>query len=243
MIRSQRDLAEVQRPTRDLTQMEKLLLRYEDTREWVRNNQRLLSGVAVVLVAIIAGLWWWAGQVKQNNERAATYTTRVMNYYLSGDYRHAIDGDQSRKVSGEPLYGLRYIVKEYGSSAAATEAALALGNSYYYLGKYDSAGIAYNAAPTNDDPVMTSSIEAGKAAILEHGSNKIEAAKLFEKAAGRDKTNPFNAEYLVDAAKDYQGAKQTDEAVRVWRKILADYPATQYDDQAKRELTRLNVEL
>lgn len=243
MIRSQRDLAEVQQPTHKLTQTEKLLLRYEETLEWMRNNQRILSGVAVVLVAVIAGLWWWTGQRKANNERAATYTTRVMNYYLSGDYRHAIDGDQSHKVSGEPLYGLRYVVKEYGSSPAATEAAIALGNSYYYLGKYDSAGMAFKAAPSNDDPVMMASIEAGKATILEHSGNKTEAAKLFEKAAGLDKTNPLDAEYLVDAARDYGDAKQKDDAVRVWQKILQDYGATQFDDQAKRELMKMNVEL
>src|ERR1035437_7887743 len=117
MIRSQRDLADVQQPTRNLTQTEKLLLRYEEIREWVRNNQRLLSGIAVVFVAIVAGLWWWAGQRRANNDRAATYTTRVMTrFFLSGDYRHAIEGDASpqHRVSGEPLYGLRYIVKEYG---------------------------------------------------------------------------------------------------------------------------------
>jgi tetratricopeptide (TPR) repeat protein len=243
MIRSQRNLAEVQQQE-SLTQTEKLLLRYEETREWVRNNQRLLSGVAVVFVAIIVGLWWWAGQRKTNNERAATYTNRaMMAYYMSADYRHAIDGDQAHKVSGEPLYGLRYIVREYGSTPSATVAALALGNCYYYLGKYDSARIAFEAAPSSEEPVLQASIDAGRAAILERGSNKTEAAKLFEKAAGRDKTNPFNAEYLIDAARAHAEAKEKDDAIRVYQKILEDYPNSQYDDAAKRELLKMNVEL
>jgi len=242
MIRSQRNLAEVQQQE-SLTQTEKLLLRYEESREWMRNNQRLLSGVAVVFVAIIAGLWWWAGQRKANNERAATYTTRVMNYYLSGDYRHAIDGDQSHKIQGEPLYGLKYIVREYGSTSSATQAALALGNSYYYLGKYDSARIAFEAAPSSEEPVLQASIDAGRAAILEQSGNKTEAAKLFEKAAGRDKTNPFNAEYLIDAARAHAEAKQSDDAKRVYQKIVEDYPNSQFDDAAKRELLKMNVEI
>jgi tetratricopeptide (TPR) repeat protein len=242
MIRPTRDLAEVQQHEQALTQTEKLLLRYEEMREWIRNNQRILSGVAVVIVAIVAGLWWWAGQRKENNDRAATYTTRVMNFYLSGDYRHAIDGEMTHKLEGEPLYGLRYIVREYGSSPATTEAALALGNAYYYLGKYDSAKMAFDAAPSTDDPVIQSSIDAGKAAILERGSNKIEAAKLFEKAAGRDKTNPFDAEYLIDAARDYRDAQQKDDAVRVYQRVVSDFPTTQFDDAAKRELLKLGVE-
>ena len=162
---------------------------------------------------------------------------------MSGDWRHAIDGEQSRKVSGEPLYGLRYIVREYGSSPATTVAALALGNSYYYLGKYDSARIAFDAAPSSEEPVLQASIDAGRAAILERGSNKTEAAKLFEKAAGLDKTNPFNAEYLIDAARAHAEAKDKENAVRVYRKIVEEYPNTQFDDAAKRELLKMNVEL
>jgi len=243
MIRSQRNLAEVTQPAQALTQTEKLLLRYEESREWIRNNQRLLSGVAVVLVLAIAGLWWWAGQRRANNERAATYTTRVMNFYLSGDYRHAIDGDQSHKVQGDPLYGLRYIVREYGSTPTATEAALALGNSYYYLGKYDSARMAFEAAPSSGEPVLQASIDAGRASILEHSGNKTEAAKLFEKAAGRDKTNPFNAEYLIDAARAHAEAKEEGDAVRIYKRVLEEYPSTQFDDAAKRELLKRNIEL
>jgi tetratricopeptide (TPR) repeat protein len=243
MIRSQRDLAEVQQPQQSLTQTEKLLLRYEESREWIRNNQRLLSGVAVVFVAMIAGLWWWAGQRKANSERAATYTNRAMSFYLSGDYRHAIDGDMSHKIQGEPLYGLRYIVREFGSTSSGTVAALALGNSYYYLGKYDSARIVFDDAPSSEEPIIQASLDAGRAAILMHSGNKTEAAKLFEKAAARDKTNPFDAEYLIQAARAHVAAKQKDDAVRIYRKITEDYPSSQFDDAAKRELLKMNVEL
>src|SRR5438552_11822933 len=110
MIRSQKDLAEVQQPQQRLTQTEKLLLRYEESRDWMRNNQRIVSGAAVVVVAIVAGLWWWSGQVRANEEHANTYLSRAMMYYLANDYRHAIDGDKTKHPSGEAVYGLRYIV-------------------------------------------------------------------------------------------------------------------------------------
>ncbi|SRR5579883_324389 len=243
MIRSQREIAEIKQPGAErLSSTEKLLLRYENGREWARNNQRVLSGVAVVIVAIVVGLWWWAGQRKANADRADTYLSRVEMYYFGGDYRHAIDGDKSRRIDGEPIFGLRYIAQEFGSTPAGSQAALLLGNSYYALGKYDSASKAFDNA-SSDYPIIQASIDAGKAAILEHKGNKLEAAKLFESAAKRDMTNPLAADYLLSAARDDAAAKSNDDAIRIYRQLAADYPNSQFDDAARRELLKFNVEL
>jgi TolA-binding protein len=243
MIRSQRELREVQQPGAErLSQTEKLLLRYETGREWVLHNQRVVIAAAVALVAIIAGLWWWAGQRKLNSDQAATYLSRAIVYYFNDDYRHAIDGNRQQKVSGEPILGLRDIVEKYGSTASGHEATLLLGNSYYALGKYDSANMAFDNA-SSDYPIVKASIEAGKAAIFEHRGNKTEAAKLFESAAKRDATNPLDGDYLLSAARDYEAANKKDDAVRLYRQIAGDYPSSQFDDAARRELLKMSVEL
>jgi tetratricopeptide (TPR) repeat protein len=243
MIRSQRELKEVQQPgVERLSSMEKLLLRYEAVQEWVLHNQRVVGALAVVLIAAIAGIWWWVGQQKTNSDHAATYLSRVIVYYFNDDYRHAIDGDRQRKVDGEPLYGLRYIVEEYGSTQSGRQATLLLGNAYYALGKYDSASREFENA-SSDYPIVKASIEAGRAAILEHSGNKMEAAKLFESAALRDVTNPLDADYLLSAARDFEAGNQKDDAVRLYRKLAADYPSGEFDDAAKRELLKMNLEL
>jgi TolA-binding protein len=243
MIRSQKDLAEIEQPQQRLTQTDRLLLRYEESRDWMRNNQRIVSGAAVVVVAIIAGLWWWSGQKRTNEEHAATYVSRALNYYLASDYRHAIDGDKVKHPSGEPTYGLRYIVDEFGSTNAGHQAALLLGNSYYAIGQYDSAAKAFDKA-SSDYPIVKASIEAGKAAIFEHSGNKIEAAKLFESAARRDKINPMAADYLLSAARDYlQAAGHKDDAVKLYKELIEQYPNSQFDDAAKRELLKINIEV
>jgi TolA-binding protein len=243
MIRSQRELAEVVQPEQEkLSQTEKLLLRYEAIAEWSRDNQRTLIGIGVVLIAVAGGIWWWIGQRKANSERADTYLSRTMSFYFGADYRHAIDGDKTRKFSGDPIYGLRYIVDEYGSTNAGKQAALLLGNSYYALGKYDSAMRAFDKA-SSDFPLVQASIDAGKASIFEHRGNKIDAAKLFESAARRDENNPFDADYLMSAARDFEGAKNKDDAVRIYREVVADYPQSQFDDAAQRELLKMNIEL
>ncbi len=243
MIRSQRELKEVQQPGAErLSQTEKLLLRYEAVRDWALNNQRVVGAVGVVLIVAIAGIWWWVGQQKANSDKAATYLSRVVGYYFNDDYRHAVDGDRQHKIEGEPLYGLRYIVENYGSTQSGREATLLLGNAYYELGKYDSASREFDDA-SSDYPIVKSSIEAGRAAIFEHSGNKMEAAKLFESAAMRDETNPLGADYLLSAARNYEAVSKKDDAVRIYRKLAADYPGGQFDDAAKRELLKMNVEL
>jgi len=243
MIRSQRELKEVKQPgTERLSQTEKLLLRYETGRDWLLNNQRAAAAGAVVLVAIVAGLWWWAGQRKANSDRATTYLSRVLNYYFQGDYRHSIDGNQQQRINGEPIYGLRFIVQQFGSTTPGRQADLFLGNAYYAIGQYDSASQAFNNA-SSDYPIVEASIDAGRATIFEHRGNKIKAAELFESAARRDTTNPLAADYFLSAARDNEGAKKTDDAVRLYRELAADFPNSQFDDAAKRELMKLNVEL
>jgi tetratricopeptide (TPR) repeat protein len=242
MIRSQKELAEVQQPTQSLTQSDKMLLRYEDSRDWFAHNQKFVIGGAVAIVAIIAGLWWWAGQKQTQEEQAATYVSRILPVYLQGQYRLAIDGDTHRKIQGEPVYGLRYIVNEYGSTEAGSRAALALANSYYSLGQYDSAAQYYDDA-SSDYPIGKAAIEAGKAAISEHKGNKQEAAKLFESAAKRDKDNPLDADYTLSAARDRQAAGDRDEAIRLYRTLLENFPGSQFDDAAKRALMQMNVPL
>ena len=242
MIRSQRELKVKEPSAEGLSQTEKLLLRYETGRDWILNNQRIAAAGVVVLVAIVAGLWWWAGERKTESNLATTYVSRVLNYYFAGDYRHAIDGSSKHHYNGEPIYGLRFIVQNYGSTKPGREADLFLGNAYYALGKYDSASRAFNNA-SSDYPIISASIEAGRAAIFEHRGNKIKAAEVFESAARRDTVNPLAADYFLSSARDYEGASKKGNAVRLYRELVADYPNTQFDDAAKRELMKMNVEL
>ena len=242
MIRSQKELSEAKHPTEQLSQTDKLVLRYSQSRDWAAENQRTLLFGLLVVVLVIGGIFYLNIQKTKGNDVASTYLSRVMEYYATGDYRHAIDGDKTKRVQGEAIHGLKQIVDDYGSTVSGSEAALMLGNAYYYLGKYDSANAAFDKAITST-PLMAASVEAGHAAILEAKGNKEEAAKLFESAAKRDKNNPRNADYLLDAARDLQQVGKNEDAVRLYKSMLADYPGTEYDDAAKRALLQLKVDI
>lgn len=242
MLRSQRALSAVQNPTEQLTQSEKFLLRVAALRDWSQENSRIVLGGFVLVLVIIGGLVYYASEQRKANLEASTVLSHVTNYYASGDYRHAIDGDPTQKIQNKPVIGLRQIVADYGSTPAGSQAALFLANSYYYLGKLDSAEKCFDKVST-DYPLLIASVEAGKAAILEQRGNKADAAKLFESAAKRDANNPMNADYSLAAARDLQQAGNKEDAIRIYRKLLEDYSGTQFDDAAKRALLGLNVPL
>jgi tetratricopeptide (TPR) repeat protein len=241
MIRSQKKLNENVAPQeQELTQSEKAILNYQKTASWVQTNSRIVIGGAFVLVAAVVVFFIWRSKQKEEADRAEVLYSRVAPLYRQNEWRKAIDGDPSMRIQNEPLAGLRQIASEYSSTKAGQTAKLALGNCYYYLGKLDSALMAFDEISANE-PLVKASAEAGKAAILEDKGNKAEAAKLFLSAASVEPVNPLNGDYSYAAARDYEQAGNKDEAVKVYRKILEDYQGTYFDDGAKRALIRLQV--
>ncbi|MDP4220498.1 MAG: tetratricopeptide repeat protein [Bacteroidota bacterium] len=240
MIRSQKKLKEAAAPQEKLSQSEELLVAYHKSSDWIKNNSSKAIGVGVVIVALIAGVFYWRSKQADNSEHAEIMLSRVVGLYQSGEWRKAIDGDAKQRLQNEPLRGLKEIASEYGSTRAGQIAKLYLGNAYYYLGKLDSAMQAFNDA-SEDGPLLKAAVESGKATIFEDKGNKEEAAKLFIRAASIEKINPMNADYSLAAARNYEQAGKKDEAIKIYRKLLEDYPGTQFDDAAKRELLKMGV--
>jgi tetratricopeptide (TPR) repeat protein len=241
MLRTQKDVAEISHPQESLSSTENMQMRYYEAQDWFSRNKNTAYIALGVLVAAIAGLYFYNQNKAEQNERASALLSRVVPMYLQGDYRKAIDGDPSQKFGNEPTLGLRQIVADYGSTDAGNQAALYLGNAYYYLGQPDSALAMFDKVDINA-PVVQASVEAGRAAVLEDKGNKAEAAKLFESAAKRSEENPLNADYFLSAAQGYEAAGNKDEAIRLYKMLLEEYQGTQYDDAAKRALLKLGVE-
>ena len=242
MIRSQKKLTESVAPQEKLSSSEELLVTYHKTSSWIIENSSKAIGVGVIFVALIAGFFIWRSKQAENSEHAEIMLSRVVGLYQSGEWRKAIDGDSRQKLQNEPLRGLKEIASEYGSTHAGQIAKLYLGNSYYYLGKLDSAMRAFDDA-SEDGSLLKAAVESGKATIFEDRGNKEEAAKLFIRAASIEKINPMNADYTLAGARNYEQAGKKEEAIKIYRKMLDDYPNTQFDDAAKRELLKLGVVL
>lgn len=242
MIRSQKELKEVTVRERELSSEESLISTSHGAISWFSANRTIVFTVLGVLVAAVAGYFYWNAAQEESAEKANTALSRIVSVYQMGDWRKAIDGDKQHTVQGEPVKGLKEIVDLYGSTTAGEMAKVYLANSYYYLGKLDSAKTAFESV-SGGQSLVKASVEAGKATIFAEKGNKLEAAKLFSTAASLDKTNPMNADYTLAAAKNFEQVGKKDEAVKAYKQLLEEYPGTVFDDAAKRALIKLDVEL
>jgi tetratricopeptide (TPR) repeat protein len=242
MIRSQKKLRQVEAPLERLSSEESLIVGSQSLLSWVQENSRKVFIGAGAVVVLVAAFFLWRANKAVDEEKASVMLSRITPTYQGSDWRKAVDGDMNRRVQGEPVRGLKEIVGQYGSTTAGNMAKVYLGNCYYYLGKLDSAREVFESVSAAQ-PLVKASVDAGKAAIFEEKGNKEEAAKLFVSAAMADETNPLNADYNYAAARNYEQAGKKDDAVKIYRKVIAEYPGGFFDDAAKRALIRLQVEL
>jgi len=243
MIRSQKKINTSIRQEEVASGSKDVLTSLETAKTWFeRNRVKVYAGLAILAIGAV-GLFLWRSEAEADDEIAGIWLSRITTEaYNSSNFRKAIDGDNAQRVGNEPLRGLKEIVNTYGATRSGEMAKVYLANSYYYVGQFDSAMLVFEDISANE-PLVKASVEAGKATIFQEKGNKEEAAKLFMSAAGMDPVNPLNADYTLAAAKNFDELGKKDDAVKAYRKLLEDYPGTQFDDAAKRALMKMNVAL
>jgi tetratricopeptide (TPR) repeat protein len=206
-------------------------------------NIRTLGIIGIILLAAVGGIAYYLIQNAESNEKAQIALARVRPYYDRGEYALAINGDSSKTYGTEKVRGLLYIVGEWSATPAGKIAALCLGNSYLALGQPAKAREPYATATGHDAELIRSAAHAGLGAVAETEGKYDQAAEEYEKAANEDRLELNTAEYLVGAARNYERAKKTDEAIKHYRTVATQYANSSANTQARLALARYNVQL
>lgn len=213
---------------------EKLMTFYYKVVDFFEKNKKHVYTALTILVIAIAGIIILVNKRKANNEIAGVELQKINEIYNSGNYQQAINGDSLGMSKG-----LQYIVDEYGSTENGEMAKIMLANSYNALREFDKAEKYYKDY-SGSNRLLQVSATAGLATIAESKNNYSEAAKLFEKAAGMDKDNPFNDQYLFYAAKDYYRADDYSNAKKIFAKLKEDFPKSKYVAEFEKYKTAMN---
>lgn len=193
--------------------------------EWARQHQRPLAiGGIVVAAAVVVGLLWSASAAKKeaNASRALMAhegTVRSGNIALA----------QS---------DLRDFLVRYDGTKAAINGRILLAKVYLDDAKVDSAIAALDQVGSPGPFAVSFNMIRGSA--LEQADRPAEAAAAYEAAAGAAGSDATKATLLADAARAYQSAGRTDDAVRIWSTIAAD-DASPMAGEARVRLGELNV--
>ncbi|MBD3334526.1 MAG: tetratricopeptide repeat protein [Candidatus Eisenbacteria bacterium] len=167
----------------------------------------LALGAAGIIILIAVALLVIQGR-QAAAEQAATELMMARSQIMQGQLAQARSSLES-------------VVTRYGSSDAAKEAYLLLGDVELAMDNAEGARRAFSEALARlDEPILTMGAQRGLAAALEDLGRFAEASQTYEELAGAS-LDPVAIENLVNAARTAREAGDRDRAYSLYERALA----------------------
>ena len=131
-------------------------------------------------------------------------------------------------------------IRNYPRSPQLAEARLMLARAYRLNGRCERAVAAYEQFYLEHaDHLSTADARRERAGCLAEEGQFLPAARAYEEVQRRFSASKFAAAALLDAADNYTQGQDLRQAVTVYRRLLADYPAASQIHSARYRLARL----
>lgn len=198
--------------------------------DYVQTNQQVILYGIVGLLVIIATSWGYMNYSKERDVESVNKLAAPERVYFSGDYREAI-----RRLE-------KYCA-EYEGTVGGGMGTFYMANAYFNTDQYDFALQYFNQYLDDyaDNELFVMSSLMGIAACYE-GQNKYEeAAKQYEKAAGKFPSSHLAPESMIGAARCYRMVNQASNAKALYEKVTKEYPETSAARDAKNALDEIGA--
>ena len=177
--------------------------------EWFTVHNRQVTWSVIALAVIVGGIWFYERSQAIKSQRAETA------YFQA---RQAVEaGNLPLGVSD-----LQKVVNRYEGTAAGTQAALTLAQTYYDQSKFKEGIAGLKKAEAKAPKEFQASIHVLEAAGYEGLKDLTNAAEQFKLAASTTRFPNDKSEYLASAARDYQAAGKAAEAKAIWTELAKD---------------------
>jgi tetratricopeptide (TPR) repeat protein len=213
--------------------------------QWVEQNSRTVMIVSIAVIAVTVGFFVIKGIMDKNSEekqlKSSVALNRVLQYFSSGDYQKALEGDPTATIRGEKVIGLRAIADEYSGYDAGKIAALYAGNCWIMMNKHIESEKYFDIASGSDSKMLQMGAYAGLGAVEEVKGEFNKALKNYEKAtelAGKDDSK-FRYTYYSGLCYEKLGNKQ--KAEEMYRYILDEAKTSEFIRFAKMGLVRIGT--
>jgi len=198
-----------------------------------------LIGALIVLLGFGGGTFFWMNQQKANELEAALQLSRIAPLLDVGGYGTAINGKGH-------IASLKKIAEQYSGKYTGTPsgnmAQLLLANAYYANKEYDKALAVFKTVSMDNNDLAAAAL-AGAGDCLINKSKFAEAAESYQEASKKAENNALKANYLAQAANSLQQSRQLAKASELYKKIIADYPASTGAAIAQRSLWQISGNL
>lgn len=207
---------------------DKLVTYYFKAVDYMNQNSKIVFGVtAGILIAVtLFFLYSWSKKTAELNSSLELTKARV----------ELVNNNQQKTIDI-----LISMINNYSGTKSAGRGVFYLANIYFEQGKFDEAFQNYKKYidDYNDDDILSTSSYSGMGACLEQKREFLEAAKYFKKGAQKYPQKFEAPEQLMSAARCFKLANNKVEARELYKKIIEDYPNSNFKRNAELYLNEL----
>ena len=178
----------------------------------------LFIGIAVAVVVVAIAIFGYIKWVKHPREmRASEELFAAENYFLSGDYQKALNGDS---VS---FKGFLNVASEYGSTKAGNLANLYAGLCYAKLDKWQEAANFLEKFDGADDSMISPAAIGALGNVYAHLNQLDKAVSNLKKAAEKADNNSLSPTFLIQAGEILESQGKKADALQLYQQIKDKY--------------------
>ena len=205
----------------------------EGAEDWVERNSKLVIGVSVGILLIVAGYFGFSYWKDQQNDEAQKEMFHAVYSFEHDSLNTALNGD------GNHL-GFIAIIDDYGMTDAAKLANFYAGSAYLKKGDFDAARLHLEDFSSNDLLVQARAYCLIGDTYMEQQKFD-DAASYYTKAADYKANKFFSPTYLMKAALAYEKAQKNDKAIEAYTKVIESYSESAEYNNARKFKARLET--
>jgi predicted negative regulator of RcsB-dependent stress response len=181
----------------------------ESLTEWFTVHKREATWGAVIIAAIVGGVWFYERSQSLKAQRAETAYFQARQSAVAGNLPLAVSD-------------LQKVMNRYEGTRAGAQAALTLAQAYYDQGKFKEGVEALKKAESKAPDDFQASLHALEAAGYEQLKDFGSAAEQYKLAGQVTRFPADKAQYQASAARDYAAAGKVAEAKAIWTELAKD---------------------
>ena len=195
-------------------------------------NKKRINAAIIVVIAIVAGYFGYTKMyLEPRNDKASAMMYFANKYFQMDSLDRALNGDGQHA-------GYLKVIKKYGGTDAGNMGNYFAGVTYLRKGDYKNA-IKY-LEDFNGKGTLVAYTAYGALGDAHMGAGKTkEAIEYYEKASAKEDDELHAPIYLYRAGVAYEKLGKTEEAKKLYKKVLDEYPKSQEAGKIEMMLARL----
>ncbi len=201
------------------------------TEQLIKNNFKLIIGVAVAIVGVIAFFMYNNKSSSETELEAANEIFRAEYHFRADSLEWALNGD------GNQGMGLLEVASKYEGTKAANRANFLIGSTYLKQQKFQDA-ISYLQKFKSDDLFVQARAYCLTGDAYMEMEDYANAISAYTKASEYKPNDQFTPAYLMKLALAYEMNSQMANAVQAYEQIVGNHPGASNMNEAKKYLAR-----